>query len=49
MRRPVILGLLLAAVTLGLFWPLAHFGLVYYDDPPVPDRIPGNSKWTQCP
>ena len=33
MRRPVILGLLLAAVTLGLFWPLAHFGLVYYDDP----------------
>jgi len=33
MRRPFIIGLLLAGVTLGLYWPLTHFGLVYYDDP----------------
>ncbi len=33
MRRAIILGLLLAGVTLGLYWPVAHFGLVYYDDP----------------
>ncbi len=33
MRRFVMLGLLLAGVTLGLYWPLTHFGLVYYDDP----------------
>jgi len=33
MRRAIILGLLLAGVTLALYWPLTRFGLVYYDDP----------------
>lgn len=33
MRRSLIICLLLAGVTLGLYWPLTHFGLVYYDDP----------------
>jgi tetratricopeptide (TPR) repeat protein len=32
-RRPIILGLLLAGITLALYWPAHDFGLVYYDDP----------------
>jgi Flp pilus assembly protein TadD len=33
MRRHWIIALLLAAVTLALYWPARHFDLVYFDDP----------------
>ena len=33
MRRHWIIALLLAAVTLALYWPVRHFDLIYFDDP----------------
>ena len=35
MRRPLVLALVLAAVTLALYWPVRGFDLVYFDDPLV--------------
>jgi hypothetical protein len=32
-RRPVIISLLLAAVTLAVYWPVAHYDHVLFDDP----------------
>ena len=32
-RREFFIGLLLAGITLALYWPVRGFGLVYYDDP----------------
>src|SRR6202012_752117 len=35
MRRDVFICLLLAGITLGIYWPTRHFDLVYFDDPLV--------------
>ncbi len=33
MRLKIFLSLLLAGITLGLYWPARHFDLIYFDDP----------------
>jgi Flp pilus assembly protein TadD len=33
MRLKIFICLLLAGVTLAIYWPARHFGIVYYDDP----------------
>src|ERR1035441_9705958 len=33
MRRNWIIALLLAALTLALYWPVRQFDLIYFDDP----------------
>ena len=33
MRRPLIICLLLFAVTLGVYWPVRQNDFIYYDDP----------------
>src|ERR1035438_2512123 len=33
MRRTFVICLLLAGLTLALYWPVRSFGLVYFDDP----------------
>ena len=33
MRLKIFIGLLLAGITLAIYWPVTHYGLVYYDDP----------------
>jgi tetratricopeptide (TPR) repeat protein len=35
MRREVFICLLLAGITLGIYWPARHFDLIYFDDPLV--------------
>jgi Flp pilus assembly protein TadD len=35
MRRNLFIGLLLAGITLAIYWPVRHFDLVYFDDPLV--------------
>ncbi|HSY74127.1 MAG TPA: tetratricopeptide repeat protein [Dongiaceae bacterium] len=43
MRRNIFICLSLAAVTLAVFWPLRHFGFVYYDDQLFTDNPAVNS------
>ena len=33
MRRNLFICLLLAGITLAIYWPVRHYGMVYYDDP----------------
>jgi tetratricopeptide (TPR) repeat protein len=33
MRREPFICLLLAGVTLAIYWPVQHYGIIYYDDP----------------
>ena len=33
MRRQLFICLLLAGVTLAIYWPVRHYGIIYYDDP----------------
>src|ERR1039458_5973038 len=33
MRRQLFICLLLAGITLAIYWPVRHYGIVYYDDP----------------
>jgi Flp pilus assembly protein TadD len=33
MRRNIFICLLLAGVTLAIYWPVRNYGIVYYDDP----------------
>jgi len=33
MRRNLIICFLLAASTLAIYWPVRHYGIIYYDDP----------------
>jgi Flp pilus assembly protein TadD len=33
MRRNIFICLLLAGVTLAIYWPVRHYGIVYFDDP----------------
>jgi hypothetical protein len=33
MRRTIFICLLLAGVTLAIYWPVRNYGIVYYDDP----------------
>src|SRR5258707_1237482 len=33
MRRDLLIGLLLAALTLGVYWPVRTHDFIYYDDP----------------
>src|ERR1039458_8468837 len=33
MRRQLFIYLLLAGVTLAIYWPVRNYGIVYYDDP----------------
>jgi tetratricopeptide (TPR) repeat protein len=33
MRRQLFIGLLLAGITLAIYWPARNYGIVYYDDP----------------
>ena len=32
MRRSIIISLLLAGITLAIYWPAAHYAVVFYDD-----------------
>lgn len=43
MRLNIFICLSLAGVTLAVFWPLQHFGFVYYDDPLFTDNPAVNS------
>ena len=52
MRREVLICLLLAGITLGLYWPVGHLGFIDYDDPdyiltnpPVREGISPESVW----
>ena len=52
MRREVLICLLLAGITLGLYWPVGHLGFIDYDDPayilsnpPVREGISPESIW----
>jgi len=40
MRRPWLIALLLAAVTLAIYWPVHSFDLIYFDDPLVMTDCP---------
>jgi hypothetical protein len=33
MRRNLFICLLLAGITLAIYWPVRHYGMVDYDDP----------------
>src|SRR6185369_6917899 len=33
MRRNLLIGLLLAALTLGSYWPVRNYDFIFYDDP----------------
>jgi tetratricopeptide (TPR) repeat protein len=33
MRRNLLICLLLAGITLAIYWPARHYGAIYYDDP----------------
>jgi tetratricopeptide (TPR) repeat protein len=33
MRRNLLICLLLAGITLAIYWPARHYGIIYYDDP----------------
>ena len=33
MRRNIFICLLLAGITLAIYWPVRHYGIIYYDDP----------------
>src|SRR5579859_956527 len=33
MRRDLLIGLLLAALTLGVYWPIRTHDFIFYDDP----------------
>jgi hypothetical protein len=33
MRQKILICLVLAAVTVAIYWPAGHFGIVYFDDP----------------
>ena len=33
MRRNFFICLLLAGITLAIYWPARHYGIIYYDDP----------------
>jgi tetratricopeptide (TPR) repeat protein len=33
MRRQLFICLLLAGITLAIYWPVRHYGIIYYDDP----------------
>jgi tetratricopeptide (TPR) repeat protein len=40
MRRNILICLLLAGITLGIYWPVRHFDLIYFDDPLVLQDCP---------
>jgi tetratricopeptide (TPR) repeat protein len=47
MRRAWIIALLLAAVTLALYWPVRQFDLIYFDDPLLLTESPEvQAGWT---
>ena len=33
MRRNLFICLLLAGITLAIYWPVRHYRIIYYDDP----------------
>jgi hypothetical protein len=47
MRLKIFICLLLAGVTLAIYWPARHFGIVYFDDPLfVTDNVEINAGLT---
>ena len=44
MRREFFICLLLAGVTLAIYWPARHYGIIYFDDPLFVTDNRGNKK-----
>ena len=44
MRRNFFICLLLAGITLAIYWPARHYDCIYFDDPVIHQRYTGNQR-----